>query len=60
MSQDGRVREVMCAEISVFKHSERWRCQDLSAYVATAMCDRGRRTVEICETRAEICRAQLR
>ena len=37
MSQVGRVREVVCAQISVFLQSERWRCQYLSAYVATAI-----------------------
>jgi hypothetical protein len=36
-SQVGRVREFLCACISVFLQSERWRCQYWSAYVAVAI-----------------------
>jgi hypothetical protein len=32
-----RVREAVCALISVFLQSERWRCQYPSAYVAAAI-----------------------
>jgi hypothetical protein len=37
MSQFGGVREFVCAWISVFLQSERWRCQCRSAYVAAAI-----------------------
>ena len=37
MSEAGRVREVVCAWISLFTQSERWRCQYWSAYVAAAV-----------------------
>jgi len=37
MSQDGRVREFVCAQISVFLESEHWRCQYWSVYVAAAV-----------------------
>jgi hypothetical protein len=41
MSQVGRVREVVSELISVFLQLERWRCQDLSAYVVAVDLDRG-------------------
>jgi len=37
MSQFGRESEVVCAEISVFLRSERWRCQYWSDYVAAGI-----------------------
>jgi hypothetical protein len=37
MSEVGRVRKVVCAWISLFTQSERWRCQYWSAYVAAAV-----------------------
>jgi hypothetical protein len=37
MSEFGKVREVVCAWISLFKQSACWRCQYWSAYVAAAV-----------------------
>jgi hypothetical protein len=37
MSEVGRMREVVCAQISMCLQSERWRCQYWSAYVAAAV-----------------------
>jgi hypothetical protein len=37
MSHVGRVREIVCAWISVSLQSERWGCQYWSAYVAAAI-----------------------
>jgi len=37
MSQVGKVRAVVCAEISVFLLPERWRCQYWSADVAAVI-----------------------
>ena len=45
MSQVGRMREVVCAKISVYLQFEGRRCQYLSAYVAAAVMDWGRKPV---------------
>jgi hypothetical protein len=37
MSQVGRLREVVCACISVFLQSERWKCHQNSTYVTAAV-----------------------
>ena len=59
-SQAGRMRELVCAYISVFLHSERWRCQYWSAYVAAAATWLRKEGREVCETRAEGCHAKWR
>ena len=59
MSQVGRVREVVCAQVSVFLRSERLRCQCSSAYVAAAVTGPRQETCWVCETRAERCHAKM-
>jgi hypothetical protein len=49
ISQVSRVREVVCAHISVFLQSERWRCQHLSAYVADTVMWLEQEGSKVCE-----------
>jgi hypothetical protein len=58
ISQVGRVREVVCAYISVFLQSERWRCQDPSTYVVAAVMWLRKEARKVCETHAESCHAK--
>jgi hypothetical protein len=36
-SQAWRVREVVCTQVSVFLHSERWRCRYLFVYIVAGI-----------------------
>jgi hypothetical protein len=47
------VHEVVCAYIGVFLESERWWCQNSSAYVVTAIMLLRQEYNSACETRAE-------
>ena len=60
MSQVGAVRKVVCAWISVFLQSERWRCHYWSAYVAAAVTWLRYEGCKMWETRAEGCRVKWR
>jgi len=50
--KSGRVHEVVCAYIGVFLESERWWCQNSSAYVVTAIMLLGQEYNPACENRA--------
>jgi hypothetical protein len=58
ISQVRRVREVVCAYISVFLQSERWRCRYSSAFVDAAVTWLRLEDHKICEIRAEGCHAK--
>ena len=53
MSQVGRVREFVCAWISVFLQPELWKSQYSSAHVAAAIMRLRQDGRKVCEIRAE-------
>ena len=55
MSQVVRVREGVCALISVFVHSERCRCEYWSAYAAAAFACLKWKDSKVCEIVGEGC-----